>query len=331
VSPRLLAVALGVIAFSWVPAAFASPVAELLGPSGKVVAAAGSGAFAYPADGSALTIAAASVTPAKVELKDVSMLAGLIRVASVTISPRTRTALVQGLVVSGRPVQSGVNGIVPVGPSSYLITSQIAVTGGAVGVVGMRLSIGDTRYGLPAGTQILVGLPATPAATKIRTPAQTTPIDPLAIFAFTTGPTNPSFSPPLPLLSPFGTGTTGQQAAAIAERYLGMPYVWGGASPAVGFDCSGLTMFVYAQLGIHLTHYTGAQYNEGTPIAPTDLQAGDLVFFDPSSAGPQHEGIYLGGNQFIQAPHTGSTVQVSSLLEPAYALTYAGAVRPNGT
>jgi peptidoglycan endopeptidase LytF/peptidoglycan endopeptidase LytE len=75
-------------------------------------------------------------------------------------------------------------------------------------------------------------------------------------------------------------------------------------------------MYVYAQLGIRLTHYTGAQYNEGTPLTPTDLQPGDLVFFDPSSSGPQHEGIYLGNNQFIQAPHAGENVQTSSLTEP---------------
>lgn len=330
--PRLLALAVGVVAFCWVPAAFASPVAELLGANGNVVAAASSGSFAYPADGSALTIGAASVTRTEVELENVSMLGGRIRASSVTVSIRNRVALVQGLVVAGQSVSSGVNGIVPVGPSTYLITSQVAVTGGAVGVVGIRLSIGDAGYGLPVGTQILVGLPATPDATgKTRAPAQATVSNPLAIFAFTTGSPDESVSPQSLLFSPFGTATTGQQAAAIAERYLGVPYLWGGASPSQGFDCSGLTMFVYAQLGIHLAHYTGAQYNEGTPIAPTDLQPGDLVFFEPSSRGPQHEGIYLGGNQFIQAPHTGDNVKVSSLAEPAYALTYAGAVRPYGT
>jgi NlpC/P60 family len=278
-----------------------------------------------------LRIGSATVTSAKVVLTNVSMLAGQVQAASVTVSLRTRAALVRGLVVLGRPVESGVNGIVPVGPSSYLITSQIAVTGGAVGVVGIRLSIGDGSYGLPAGTQILVGLPATPAPSRnVRTLSTSTVNDPLAIFAFIGGPSGPAFTPQLPLLYPFGASTAGQRAAAIAERYLGVPYVWGGASPSAGFDCSGLTMFVYAQLGIHLSHYTGAQYNEGIPVAPTDLQPGDLVFFDPSTAGPQHEGIYLGGNQFIQAPHSGSTVRVSSLAEPAYALTYAGAVRPSG-
>jgi len=122
--------------------------------------------------------------------------------------------------------------------------------------------------------------------------------------------------------------STGQAAAAIAEQYLGVPYRWAGASPAAGFDCSGLAMFVYRQLGIHLTHFSGAQYNEGTPVAPSDLQPGDLVFFDPGPLGPQHEGIYIGNGQFIQAPHTGAYVQISSLADPSYALRFVGAVRP---
>ena len=89
----------------------------------------------------------------------------------------------------------------------------------------------------------------------------------------------------------------------IALQYLGVPYVWGGADPLTGFDCSGLTMYVYAQLGIQLTHYTGSQFYEGTRIPPWALRPGDLVFFEPSSRGPQHEGMYIGGGRFIQARH----------------------------
>jgi cell wall-associated NlpC family hydrolase len=107
----------------------------------------------------------------------------------------------------------------------------------------------------------------------------------------------------------------------IAMRYLGVPYVWGGASPS-GFDCSGLVMYVYAQVGVSLPHYTGAQWNAGVPVSRSDLQPGDLVFFD----GLGHVGIYIGGGQFIHAPHTGTVVQVSSM-SGWYAATYDGARR----
>ena len=111
---------------------------------------------------------------------------------------------------------------------------------------------------------------------------------------------------------------------AIAMRYLGVPYVWGGASPA-GFDCSGFVMYVYAQVGVSLPHYTGAQWNMGVPVARDDLEPGDLVFFD----GLGHVGIYIGGNEFIHAPHTGTVVQISSL-SGWYADTYDGARRITG-
>ena len=121
------------------------------------------------------------------------------------------------------------------------------------------------------------------------------------------------------------SGTTGQRAVAIAERYLGIPYRWGGADPITGFDCSGFAMYVYAQLGIQLTHYTGAQWYEGVRVPPSMLEPGDLVFFEPSVNGPQHEGIYIGDGRFIQAPHTGDVVKISSLSE--FGNGYVGARR----
>jgi peptidoglycan DL-endopeptidase CwlO len=111
----------------------------------------------------------------------------------------------------------------------------------------------------------------------------------------------------------------------IAMQYLGTPYVWGGASPG-GFDCSGLVAYVYAQVGVTLPHYTGAQWNMGVPVAKSDLEPGDLVFFD----GLGHVGIYIGGNEFIHAPHTGDVVKISSLSEAWYADTYVGARRITG-
>jgi peptidoglycan DL-endopeptidase CwlO len=117
------------------------------------------------------------------------------------------------------------------------------------------------------------------------------------------------------------SSTLGGQAVAIAEQYLGVPYVWGGASPS-GFDCSGLTMYVYGQLGVSLPHNAAAQYGMGTPVPRDALEPGDLVFFD----GLGHVGIYVGGGSFIHAPHTGTVVQISSM-SGWYSDNYVGARR----
>jgi cell wall-associated NlpC family hydrolase len=129
-------------------------------------------------------------------------------------------------------------------------------------------------------------------------PAQTAPAAPS-----TSGVVAPPVS--VPVTNP---GVGHAQAASIALRYLGVPYVWGGASPS-GFDCSGLVMYVYAQLGISLPHYTVAQWNATLPISSSQMQPGDLVFFN----GLGHVGIYIGNGQFVNAPHTGSVVRIDSL------------------
>jgi cell wall-associated NlpC family hydrolase len=120
-------------------------------------------------------------------------------------------------------------------------------------------------------------------------------------------------------------GMLGPQAVAIAKRYLGIPYVWGGASPTGGFDCSGLTMYVYRQLGITLDHYAAWQFLEGTRIAIQDLQPGDLVFFHPQADGPGHVGMYVGDGKMLHAPHTGDVVRIASIQGRS---GYLGAVRP---
>jgi cell wall-associated NlpC family hydrolase len=107
----------------------------------------------------------------------------------------------------------------------------------------------------------------------------------------------------------------------IAMQYLGIPYVYGGASPS-GFDCSGFIMYVFAQVGISLPHNAAAQYGYGMPVSRDQLQPGDLVFFN----GLGHAGIYVGGGSFIHSPHTGDVVKISSI-SGWYSSTWVGARR----
>jgi peptidoglycan DL-endopeptidase CwlO len=98
-------------------------------------------------------------------------------------------------------------------------------------------------------------------------------------------------------------------AVGVAMSQLGTPYVWGGASPGGGFDCSGLVTYAFGQIGVSLPHSSYALWNVGVPVPSDQLQAGDLVFFN----GLGHMGIYIGGGQFVHAPHTGDVVKVSSM------------------
>jgi cell wall-associated NlpC family hydrolase len=127
-----------------------------------------------------------------------------------------------------------------------------------------------------------------------------------------TRPEAPAYAPP--------PGRYGG-VVGIAMQYLGTPYVYGGSSPG-GFDCSGFVMYVFAQVGVSLPHNAAAQYGYGMPVSRSQLQPGDLVFFN----GLGHDGIYIGGGQFIHSPHTGDVVKISSLTG-WYASTWVGARR----
>lgn len=109
------------------------------------------------------------------------------------------------------------------------------------------------------------------------------------------------------------------EVVAIALGYLGVPYQWGGSTPA-GFDCSGLTSYCYRQIGINLPRTSRSQYLVGAHIAPDRLDLlipGDLVFFarDADPARVHHVGIYVGNGNYVHAPQTGDVVKVSSLVD----------------
>jgi len=135
------------------------------------------------------------------------------------------------------------------------------------------------------------------------------------------GSVTPSGAPaPAVPSAPAATDGANSAAADYALQFLGVPYVWGGASPS-GFDCSGLATYVFAKYGKSVPHYTGAIWSAFPHVSTDQLQRGDLVFFH----GLGHMGIYLGGDQFVHAPHTGDVVKVSQF--STYS-GYVGAVRP---
>ncbi len=126
-----------------------------------------------------------------------------------------------------------------------------------------------------------------PSPTKQETPKQDEP----------TAPSDPAPS----------TGTAHSSALAVAKKYIGTPYVYGGESPS-GFDCSGFTMYVFAQIGVTIPRTASAQQSAVTPVS--DPQPGDLVFFGSPA---YHVGIYAGNGMMIDSPKPGKTVQVHKI------------------
>ena len=129
---------------------------------------------------------------------------------------------------------------------------------------------------------------------------------------------------------PSATGGTelGRQIADYALQFVGYDYVYGGASPSEGFDCSGFVMYIYEQFGYYMPHGATSQYRTtGYVVSKSDLQAGDLVFFSADESGITHVGMYIGGGDFVHAANSNSGVVISSLNSDYYTAVYYSAKR----
>ena len=115
----------------------------------------------------------------------------------------------------------------------------------------------------------------------------------------------------------------GERAARIAVGAVGVPYRWGGESPASGFDCSGLVRWAYGRIGIELPHSSYALYGEGRRVSAANMEPGDVLFFE----GLGHVGLYLGRGRMVHAPQSGRDVEVVRLGGEGYGGRLIGARR----
>jgi cell wall-associated NlpC family hydrolase len=123
-----------------------------------------------------------------------------------------------------------------------------------------------------------------------------------------------------------GAGYLRDEIVRTAERFIGVPYRWGGFSVDAGFDCSGLSMTVYRLNGLNLPRVSREQYKTGTPITRSQLLRGDLVFFATSGGRRvSHVGIYAGNGKFIHAPRKGKRIRAESLSNSYFRSRYLGA------
>jgi len=145
-----------------------------------------------------------------------------------------------------------------------------------------------------------------------------------ALFSAPAQPARPTLS-----VTPPANGS-GSDVVAVAYTQLGMPYVWGGASPQTSFDCSGLVQWAYSQVGVRLPRTAQMQYDATERVAPSDLRVGDLVFFQICCQPPDtvtHVGIYIGNGRMIHSPTPGQVVREESITTPYWQAHWAGGGR----
>ncbi len=124
-----------------------------------------------------------------------------------------------------------------------------------------------------------------------------------------------------------GRLSAGQRVVQIAEQFLGLPYVYGGSTPA-GFDCSGFTSYVFKQMGYTLNRISADQYYNGVPVSKSELKPGDLILFKkPGAARIHHVGIYVGDGMMIHSPQTGDVIKYASIVNGYYNEVYYAARR----
>jgi cell wall-associated NlpC family hydrolase len=283
---------------------------------------------------------------AQVTLQSVSLLRGTVTATSIQATAGRGSAT--GLEIEGSPSDLASGEMTAIGNWAQLYLGK-RVGRLAAPLVLVLLAPHD---GLPAGTTITVAFAAAAQATA--TPAETqhsttTERGTATAPAYSSQrktkqghkkhrhrskppPDFPASPSPFSANGYFKDAVLDNPIVGTAMRYIGVPYQWGGASPATGFDCSGLVKYVFGQLGVPLVHYAATQWHSpgGVWIPPDRLAAGDLVFFigsDGTRKAPGHVGIYVGDGYFIDAPHTGSFVRVDSLTEPKFANQYVGARR----
>ena len=165
----------------------------------------------------------------------------------------------------------------------------------------------------PSGDPSSTPLPAPPSSSGSGS-SSTDPADnpPVTIYI----PTRPI--PPGPVPPPDTDGA--KKAIDYAKAQLGKPYIWGAAGPDA-FDCSGLTMQAWKAGGVSMDHWTGSQYAQSRPIPLTEVQPGDLIFYNQF----QHVALYIGNGKIIHAPHAGGVVEIEDMY---YWRTNMGATRP---